>query len=106
MMRERAPISVAALLAAIVLPSAGRADELPGAARFRAKVQPILETYCYGCHGYGSSEGGRTLDEFASDKAMLANTELWYAVLKNVRARMMPPAEEEQPTAEERNVLF
>ena len=30
-------------------------------------MQPILETYCYGCHGNGAAEGNRTLDEFASD---------------------------------------
>ena len=82
------------------------ADGLPGAARFRQNVQPILETYCYGCHGYGAAEGGRTLDEFASDEAMLADIKLWSAVLKNVRAGIMPPAGEERPTAEERETLF
>src|SRR5688572_22400977 len=40
------------------------ADENAAAERFREHVQPILESYCYGCHGYGASEGNRTLDEF------------------------------------------
>jgi hypothetical protein len=82
------------------------ATELPAAARFREHVQPILETYCHGCHGNGSSEGGRTLDAFASDDAMLADRKLWWAVLKNVRANIMPPAGEEQPSADERRRLF
>ena len=67
------------------------AEELPGAVRFRERVQPILETYCYGCHGLGAKEGNRTLDEFASDEAMLKDVNLWWAVLKNLRAGVMPP---------------
>jgi Protein of unknown function (DUF1592)/Protein of unknown function (DUF1588)/Protein of unknown function (DUF1587)/Protein of unknown function (DUF1585)/Protein of unknown function (DUF1595)/Planctomycete cytochrome C len=82
------------------------ADEIPAAASFRERAQPILETYCYGCHGYGASEGGRTLDEFESDEALVADRELWWAVLKNVRAGVMPPAGEERPTKEEQRVLF
>src|SRR5687768_5113035 len=67
------------------------------AAKFREDVQPILETYCYGCHGYGAREGNRSLDEFESDEAMVGNIELWSAVLKNVRAGVMPPSGEERP---------
>jgi hypothetical protein len=73
---------------------------------FRERVQPILETYCYGCHGDGASEGGRTLDEFASDEALVGDRELWSAVLKNVRAGIMPPAGEERPDDDERRLLF
>ena len=56
------------------------------AVRFRERVQPILESYCYGCHGNGEKKGNRTLDEFSSDDSLLGNIELWQAVLKNVRA--------------------
>ncbi len=86
--------------------SSSFADDIPAAARFRERVQPILETYCYGCHGYGSSEGGRTLDEFASDQALVSDTKLWWAVLKNVRAGIMPPEGEERPRDDERRALF
>ncbi len=91
---------------ATALATACSANEFPAAARFREKVQPILETYCYGCHGYGTSEGGRTLDAFASDEAILADRALWWAALKNVRAGIMPPAGEERPNNDERRQLF
>jgi hypothetical protein len=65
-----------------------------------------LETYCYGCHGYGASEGNRTLDEFASDEALVGDIKLWWAVLRNVRAGIMPPAGEERPNDDERQKLF
>lgn len=104
-MRKIAPISIAILLTGIAfLPAA--ANESTALERYRKTAQPILEKHCYGCHGYGSSEGNRTLDEFASDDAMLADTKLWWAVLKNVRSKMMPPAEEEQPTDAEREQLI
>jgi hypothetical protein len=83
-----------------------RAEELPAAARFRERVQPILETYCYGCHGYGASEGGRTLDELGPDEELVGNRVLWWAVLKNVRADIMPPSGEERPNNDERRALF
>lgn len=90
----------------VIVGASARAEEIPAAARFRERVQPILETYCYGCHGYGSSEGGRTLDEFDSDQSLVENRELWHAVLKNVRAGIMPPAGEERPNDAERRQLF
>lgn len=80
-------------------------EEAGGATRFRNDVRPILENYCYGCHGYGEKKGNRTLDEFDSDEALLGNIELWETVLKNVRAGLMPPAGEDQPTAEERKQI-
>lgn len=104
-MRKIAPSSVAILLTGVAFLPAAAAEESTALERYRKTAQPILEKHCYGCHGYGSSEGNRTLDEFASDDAMLADTKLWWAVLKNVRSKMMPPAEEEQPTDEEREQL-
>lgn len=77
------------------------AEELPGAAHFRERVQPVLEKYCYGCHGNGVNEGNRTLDTFASDDALLKDTGLWWAVMKNLRTGIMPPPGEDRPTPEE-----
>src|SRR5688572_8500787 len=82
------------------------ATESAAAKHYRERVQPVFETYCYGCHGYGASEGNRTLNEFDSDEAMVGNIELWWAVLKNVRAGVMPPAGEERPNDDERRQIF
>ena len=94
------------LLAAAVPPGFGAETRNPAAERFHERVQPILETYCYGCHGYGASEGNRTLDEFDSAESLVGNIELWSAALKNVRAGVMPPAGEERPTEDERRRIF
>lgn len=105
MTRPLALFPLAALFLAAILPAARAAENSAAADRYRETVQPILEKHCFGCHGYGASEGNRTLDEFVSDEAMLADTKLWWAVLKNVRAHMMPPVDEEQPTPQERAAI-
>lgn len=72
---------------------------------YRDTVQPFLQDYCFGCHGDGAKKGGISLDTFASDDALLGNTDLWWSALKNVRAGIMPPAGKPRPSAEEFRVL-
>ena len=67
---------------------------------FKKDIQPMLETYCYGCHGDGESEGGVRLDAF-KDEASLKDHKLWLRVLKNTRSRIMPPVDEDYLTDEE-----
>src|SRR2546426_421370 len=78
-----------------------RGAELPAAAHFRKDVQPILEKYCSDCHADGMNKGGVAFDEFKSDDALLGKHDLWLAVLKNVRAGLMPPEKKPRPSAEE-----
>ncbi len=73
--------------------------------QFDGQIRPILEDYCYGCHGNGVKKGGIVLDSFASDQALLRNHELWSRVLKNVRAGIMPPAGKPRPAGEEQRLL-
>lgn len=91
---------------AALLP-AGRAHGAQGQAlaEFRQKVEPILQNYCYDCHGDGSGKGKVTLDGFKTDEELRGNPELWFRVLKNVRAGVMPPAKKDQPTDQEKKVL-
>lgn len=93
------------LLTCFVAPDA-MSDETSAAAHFRQHAQPILETYCCGCHGNGEHKGGRVFDEFKSDKALVSEKSLWWAALKNVRAGLMPPQGEPRPNAEEQKRLF
>ncbi len=79
------------------------------AENYHKKVAPILEKYCFDCHGNGLDKGKVSFDAFASDQEMLAKRDLWLAALKNVRAGMMPPreegAEDFRPNAEEMATL-
>lgn len=69
--------------------------------RYLESIQPLLEIHCYACHGYGAKKGGVSLDGFTDAASLRADPDLWWAVLKNVRAGVMPPPSEERPTVEE-----
>ena len=68
---------------------------------FQETVRPILTTYCFDCHADGAEEGGLSFENTASDRELIQNRELWWAVLKNLRAGIMPPADQDRPSAEE-----
>jgi hypothetical protein len=73
--------------------------------RYRKDIQPILAKYCFDCHADGGKKGNVSFDIFKSDDELVSKIELWYAVLKNTRANIMPPAKRDRPTAEEQQVL-
>src|SRR5262249_33142371 len=64
----------------------------PAGVSFGEQIQPILEEYCYGCHGNGSQKGNVKLDEMVDSDPRLRDRKLWSTVLRNVRAEIMPPA--------------
>src|SRR5258706_9609784 len=61
---------------------------------------PVVAKYCYDCNGDGESKGGVALD-----MASVNNRELWWKVLKNVRAGVMPPHKKAQPSPADRDAL-
>lgn len=101
------------VIAAIVLcifacPARGE-DPSAAIADYHKKVKPILQRYCFDCHGNGSDEGGVSFDTFSTDREILERKNLWLAVLDNVRAGLMPPPKDVdadfRPTAEEQRQL-
>src|SRR3954447_3568727 len=99
--RLRLP-SALALLLGIAFSARGAEVPADAVAHFRNDIQPVLAQYCYDCHADGANKGGVALDELKSEDALVHNPELWWKVLKNVRAGLMPPAKKPQPTADER----
>jgi hypothetical protein len=83
--------------------SAARAEN-PAAAEFRQDVRPILQEYCYDCHGDGAKKGQIAFDELATDSSIL-NHDLWFKVLKNTRAGLMPPQKKPRPSPEDQQKL-
>ncbi|EDY81147.1 conserved hypothetical protein [Verrucomicrobiia bacterium DG1235] len=78
-------------------------DEL--LASFSGDIEPILDQYCYDCHGYGSDKGGVVLDGFTNDLE-LRDHGLWLRALKNIRSGLMPPADEAQLPAEKKQQVM
>ena len=76
------------------------------AADFAGEVQPLLETYCYQCHGNGKKKGGLALDGFKTPDALLNDQKTWGKVLENLRIGDMPPEDEKQPALAERERIM
>ncbi len=86
--------------------SGAKADQPnQGVVRFHSQVEPLLEKYCYDCHGDGASKGNLALDDLNSDSAILSASDIWFKVLKNVRAGLMPKGDDPRPTSAEISVL-
>ena len=72
---------------------------------FQKRILPILEENCFGCHGYGESEGSVSLDQFASVDDAIADRDLWLRALKMLRAGLMPPPDSSSLQADSRQEL-
>lgn len=72
------------------------------AAEFDSKIKPLLEHYCYDCHGDGQAKGELSFDDAEKGAHHLDNRELWVRIWKNLRTDLMPPAKKDQPVAGER----
>jgi mono/diheme cytochrome c family protein len=75
-------------------------------AEFESRIKPLLEHYCFDCHGDGSRKGEISLDDPEKGAHKLDNHGLWLQVWKNLRTDLMPPAKKDQPTADERAELI
>src|SRR5262249_6715080 len=80
----------------------GFGAESANASRFKTEIQPILKEFCYDCHADGANKGNVAFDEFRSDQAVLENHDLWLKALKNLRASLMPPPKNPQPSPEQK----
>jgi hypothetical protein len=90
---------------------AARPDPLAKAetiqASYQTKVRPLLQKYCYQCHGETKPKGDVRLDKLTVDfvKGPAADLETWHDVLQNLHRGEMPPRSQKQPTRAEHAVI-
>ncbi len=73
---------------------------------YKKEIAPLLEHYCFSCHGEGLSKGDFSMDKFKDLSAHVQDREHWMAVWRNVRSQIMPPSDEDQfQPAEKRKLL-
>ena len=77
----------------------------PPPASVEAELRPLLNTYCYQCHGAGEDSGGVTLDTLAIDGPEVS-AEAWVSVRDVINSGDMPPDDELQITDEHREVIL
>jgi hypothetical protein len=101
----RHPAHAALVLLASLCAIPGAAAKQPPES-YEKKVLPLLERYCYDCHGEGIKKGGVTLDSHRSPQALLADHDLWSRIRDQLDFRLMPPPDEDAPQDVERDQLI
>lgn len=69
---------------------------------FAKDVRPILETYCFKCHGPEKAKAGIKLHTANDLGGIYRDVGTWDKALHELRGEAMPPDDKPQPTAEER----
>lgn len=73
---------------------------------FVSEVLPLMQKYCWDCHGDGSDKGEVNFDKYTDEKTVLADRKVWAGVEFHVSQWTMPPAKRtDQPTPQEREFL-
>jgi uncharacterized membrane protein len=72
---------------------------------FKNKVKPIMEQYCFECHGADKQKGDVRLDVLNWDMINGQDAEKWHAALDMINSGEMPPKDEPQLKNEERRAL-
>jgi hypothetical protein len=77
-----------------------------GAIDFQKEVRPILETYCFDCHGGKKAKAAVKLHEVQDAADIYQHAGMWDKVLVELRDGAMPPDDKPQPTPAERERLI
>lgn len=75
-------------------------------ARWEKEVLPLVETYCYDCHGDGMKKGELSMDKYDSIAEMQQHREVWKRIRDHIKHQLMPPIDEDQPNADERKKIL
>ncbi len=67
-----------------------------------AGIEPLLRSYCVGCHGASKQKGGLDLEGWGDGAGKEPSLETWLDLAARVRDGDMPPEEARQPTPAER----
>ncbi len=94
-------IGIASTIPMMAAPAPAAAQEPDRRDPFQRQVRPLLERYCADCHMNGEAEAGIALDRFEDQAAAVQDGRTWLRVRDALQGRIMPPADESQPSLEE-----
>ena len=69
------------------------------------EVQPVIENYCYKCHGEEKQKGEMRFDNLDWDMVNGFDGEKWNLMLNEINLGEMPPDDQDQLSNEERKIL-
>ncbi|WP_157606203.1 DUF1592 domain-containing protein [Schlesneria paludicola] len=74
--------------------------------RYPAEVTPFAKKYCAQCHEGDDAQAGVSFAKYADEKSMLKDRRTWEKIFNVLKAGSMPPADEAQPTPDEKAKLI
>jgi hypothetical protein len=94
---------IAASIVTITPLSSAIAQPPKASDHFREHIVPLLERYCFECHGKEDPEAGIVLNRYENQAAAIKERgRTWLRVRDAVQGVIMPPADMPQPSLEER----
>lgn len=75
------------------------------AGNYAKTVAPLLNQYCFDCHGNGKQKGDLALDQWKSEADAVADRKTWQRVKEMIQGHEMPPKKKAQPTETERDAI-
>lgn len=75
-----------------------------GSDSFENDIRPLLEEYCFRCHGEKKQKGDVQLSSFHTKRMLLEEHKLWQEVIHQIKSEEMPD-EEPLPTPAERALI-
>ncbi|MDB9847065.1 DUF1592 domain-containing protein [Flavobacteriaceae bacterium] len=76
-----------------------------GATYYTDQIKPIIENYCYKCHGQEKQKGDMRLDNIDWDMVNGFDAEKWNMMLNEINLGEMPPSDELQLSEDDRRIL-
>ena len=72
---------------------------------YEQHITPLLQKYCFDCHGDGVKKGDLVLDSYTNAITAINDPRLWEKVMQNLRTHTMPPEKKPQPTLAENELI-
>ncbi len=73
---------------------------------FQTHVRPVLEEFCFRCHGETKHKAGLSFSHFATAQQARAEHEVWSKVLRVLQEHEMPPEGKPQPSPGQRDQII
>lgn len=74
--------------------------------QYRTQVRPLIQKYCFECHGDGAAEGDFNLDKYDTAQRVLEGRKNWLKVLRRVNAGDMPPKDHDKHLTKDEATLL
>ena len=92
------------IFASLALPSLLSAAER-GQDAYNQRILPLLQKFCYDCHGDGSDKGDFALDEYPEFSKLIGDKVLWDHARQQLVTHVMPPDKKDKPSLPERDEI-